>query len=1028
MRPTSYSSAKAWRNGRHSTAYERDERIGEVFTAAKGLFNRSSQLIHASHNVTVKSKSTAERTRAALSIANKQLERTKQCMDSEALTPKALRRASASIVQRIGRSEPCIDAFQRIFPAEEIGGAIVWSPDAASRNLRTTLPYKIRHQSKLYDHNVKQTSSGSPTRTSVQFYSAYASRVPPRSAASPNRQITNLHQDMAQRAVLDHVEINRSLIGHLVEAKEDVRRDLSQRGDYCDYYTAQEIAGGDHALIGNPVRRLDQLDHVINNITNDDVLSFINDENANAIFQNAVVVESAKALSPARRQPHHRLSADSRISNYGKHNAKVDNTPPMTSRYTSLSADRTRSPASATYFTRKGRTEVFADSLARASESPKRKPHPAAEHTADESTPQMGASQMLLSAIAECSGNPLDAAFQSGSAGKDHVDPELLAFNYDAQHVKTAAEKYYSIPSNPPSHIAEQSTLSGALSQQPHAVHPETLLQSDKIVEDNISVCQESENNSDSSTEGFQIVPSKSVDIIASTPILSKIELSSPGKQPAQQSKSADSLVLHTDSLQKHPSSKQQGKSSQPQREGEKTKRVVKTTKKRPATRQQKTSKETGTRQRRSAPTSAPARAPQQASVSLASNKNRDSEESTTSMLEHHKITVLAKATPKSSARNTTPPSRREKKPARVPVLNIANTINANANIKTPTKKNTSLLEEMANNNVISQPRNSLEMRVAHTAAKELLLPTTFSLSSTPGSSLAASRVVKAAITPPLPSPEIKGIAHETPESMRLSIITHSLSSPGQTIESSLYPVKISSLDNKTESIKRILVAQKNLANRTAESTSASQSSSVTDRMRALTPEQRKSRLNSILEHRSSVTRASVDSINRLSLDMQIRGSIDAQYSDYTDMRREISALSDQDPLFPCSRRSSTSRSKYITERLNAAIGAREERRSLDKFVDETEDAAIQDVFVQRDQILRTLKLDAKTRKTLRKMRAFLLLALIGNSLMSIGVDHTPRGSPRNKRYNFKQMYNRHRNLTHALDYDANIPAMKIRK
>lgn len=225
-----------------------------------------------------------------------------------------------------------------------------------------------------------------------------------------------------------------------------------------------------------------------------------------------------------------------------------------------------------------------------------------------------------------------------------------------------------------------------------------------------------------------------------------------------------------------------------------------------------------------------------------------------------------------------------------------------------------------------------------------------------------------------------------------------------------------------------MLIAQKNLANRTTESTSVSQSSSVADRMRALTPDQRKHRLNSILERRSSATRASIDSMNRLSLDMQIRGSIDAQYSDYTDTRRETSVLSDQDPLFPRSRRGSISRSRHVTERLSAAIGAREERRSLDEFVDETEDVEVQDAFVQRDQILRTLKLDTKTRKTLRKIRAFLLLALIGNALMSRNTDHTPRGSPRNRRYNFKQMYNRHRNLTHALDYDANIPAMKIRK
>lgn len=147
-----------------------------------------------------------------------------------------------------------------------------------------------------------------------------------------------------------------------------------------------------------------------------------------------------------------------------------------------------------------------------------------------------------------------------------------------------------------------------------------------------------------------------------------------------------------------------------------------------------------------------------------------------------------------------------------------------------------------------------------------------------------------------------------------------------------------------------------------------------------------------------------------------------------TPIRGEKHQFSQTRTLFPRSRRGSISRSRHVTERLSAAIGAREERRSLDEFVDETEDVEVQDAFVQRDQILRTLKLDTKTRKTLRKIRAFLLLALIGNALMSRNTDHTPRGSPRNRRYNFKQMYNRHRNLTHALDYDANIPAMKIRK
>lgn len=1011
MRPTSYSSARTLNNRRKSAADERDERLGEVFTVTKGLFNRSNQLIHTSHNVTVNSKNTAERACTALTNANKQLERTKRCIENEALTPKALRRASASIVQRVGRSEPCIDAFQRIFPPEEIGGAIVWSPDAASRNLRTTLPYKIKHQSLLYDHSVKQMYNGSPSRTSTHFYNTYASYVPPRSATSSNRRIINLHQDMAQRAVLDHVEINRSLVGHLVEAKEEVRHDLSQRGDYCDYYTAQEIANEDHALIGNPVRRLDQLDHVINNITSDDVLSFINDENANAIFQNAVVAESSKTLSPIRRQSYRRLSANSYTSNYKQQNTKMDTTPPITSQYSSVSIDKVRPPASTTYFTGKGRTEVFANSLARASESPKRKSRPVVEHTTDEHMPQLGASQMLLSAIAGSSGNPLDDAFQPGSDEGDNVDPELLAFNYAAQHVKTAAEKYYSIQSNPTSSIIEQSTLYNAPSQQVYIMDPEDGIESDKFSECDVSICKESENDSYSSTEGFQIVPSKSMDVMTSTATLSNTVSLEPNKQLSHQSKSADSLILRTtNSLQKRSSVKQQGKNPTPQQEGEKTKRTVKTTKKRPTTRQQKSSKGTGTRQRKVTPTSAPIRTQKQGHIALASNKNRESNETITGMLDRQKVTMLAEAPQKSSSRGTTPLYQREKKSVRTSTLNIANTTTVSSNINTP-KKNTSLLEEMANNNIISQSHNSIEMKVAHTAAKELLLPTTFSLSSTPGSSLG-----------------IKSVVHDTPESMRLSIITQSLSSPGQAEKNNLYPVKIASLDSKTESIKKILIAQKNLANKTAESTSASQSSSVADRMRALTPDQRRSRLNSILEHRSSVTRASIDSINRLSLDMQIRGSVDAQQSDYTDVRREISALSDQDALFPYSRRSSTSRSKHITERLNTVIGAREERRSLDKFVDETEDTAIQDVFVQRDQILRTLKLDAKTRKTLRKMRAFLLLALIGNAMMSIGVDHTSRGSSRNKLYNFKRIYNRHRNLTHALDYDANIPAMKIRK
>lgn len=1022
MRPASYSSAKTWKSGRQSPADERGGRIDDVFTATKGLLSRSNHLIHMSHNVTVNSKSTAERTLAALNVAHKQLERTKQCMDSEALTPKSLRRASASIIQRVGRSEPCIDAFQRIFPPEEIGGAIVWSPDASSRNLRTALPYKIRYQSRVYDHSVKQVSSGSPSRTSVQFYDAYASRVPPRLVASPNRQLTNLHQNMAQKAVLDHVEINRSLIGHLVEAKEEVRRDLSHRGDYCDYYAAQETAGNDYALICNPVRRLDQLDHVVNNITNDDVLSFINDENANAIFQNAVVAESAKALSPMRRQTYSRSSVDNRISNSRRQSITLGTTPPLTSRHSSFSIDRTATPPSATYFTRKGRTKVFADSLARASELPKRKLHPT-DHDIDEHAPHLGASQMLLSAVAECSGNPLDDAFQLRSNVEGRLDPELLAFNYAAQHVKTAAEKYYSIPSSFSVHVKEGQSQLSIPTQQSHIAQSEAL-PSDNAAEEDLTTCQDLNDDSNSSTEGFQIVPSKSMDIIAltSTPLNTESPLSD--RRLNQQPKSADSLVTPSNrSTQKRSSAKQQGKSAQVQREGEKTKRTMKPVKKRPTTKQQKISREVGTRQRKTAL----AQPQQQAPVTSEPHKDRDPEESVTSITEYQKITVLAKDNSKSPVERRTPVSQQEKKTALVPSLNISNATGIGTSRKTPKKKNTSLLEEMANNNVISQPRHSLEMRIAQTAAKELLLPSTFSLSSTPGSSPAASRVVKAALTPPLPSPGVKRV-HETPESMRLSIITQTLSPPGQTDESSLYPVKISSLDAKTESIKRMLIAQKNLANKTAESISTSQSSSVADRMRALTPDQRKHRLNSILENRGSTTRASIDSINRLSLDMQIRGSVDAQHSDYTDTRKETSVLSDQDSLFPCSRRGSISRSRHITERLNAAIGAREERRSLDKFVDETEDVAIQDVFVQRDQILRTLKLDAKTRKTLRKIRAFLLLTLVGNALMSMTADHTPRGSPRNKRYNFKQMYNRHRNLTHALDYDANIPAMKVRK
>ncbi|ESU38757.1 Hypothetical protein DHA2_150905 [Giardia duodenalis] len=1023
MRLGSYSSAKAWGNRHQSTIGERNQTINEVVIATKGLLNRSNQLIHTSHNITVNSKSTAEKTLAALTVAHKQLEHTKQCLDSGALTPKALQRASASIVQRVGRSEPCIDAFQRIFPPEEIGGAIVWSPNAAARNIQTALPYKIRHQSRLYDYSTKQSSEGSPSRTSIQLYNTYTSRVPLRSAASSNKQLINLHQNMAQKAVLDHVEINRSLIGHLVEAKEEVRRDLSQHGEYCDYYAAQEMASEDRALVCNPVRRLDQLDHIVNNITNHDVVSFINDGNANAIFQNAVVAESAKALSPIRSKPYHRSSSNT-FTSKAERGVKAGATPQMTPQCFDVNANRIRSPASMTYVTKRGRTEAFADSLARAFESPKRKSSPA-EYATDEPNSQMGASQMLLSTIAGYSGNPLDDAFQLRSSAADNLDPELLAFNYAAQHIKTAAEKYYSVQPGPPSHVTEYQSQSNISSQQSHDVQPEPL-QSDRIVDDDTPVCEKPEDNSDSSTEGFQIVPSKSMDTLLLTPTLSSMESLTQGRQLTQQSKSADSLVKRTiSSIQKRPSVKQQqGKNTQVHREGERTKRTAKTSKKRPTTKQQKVPKEAGAHQRKASLT----RPHQQIPMSPVPNKNIDSEESTASIVSQQPITVLAKTNPKTPIGTMASLSQQQKKGVRILTLNISSTSGTNTNTKISRKKNTSLLEEMVNNNVISQSRHSLEMRVAHTAAQELLLPSTFSLSSTPGSSPAASRVVKAALTPPLPSPGTKGVPHEPPESMRLSIIEQSSSPLGQAGESSLYPVRISSLDSKTKNINGMLIAQKNLANRTTESTSVSQSSSVADRMRALTPDQRKHRLNSILERRSSATRASIDSMNRLSLDMQIRGSIDAQYSDYTDTRRETSVLSDQDPLFPRSRRGSISRSRHVTERLSAAIGAREERRSLDEFVDETEDVEVQDAFVQRDQILRTLKLDTKTRKTLRKIRAFLLLALIGNALMSRNTDHTPRGSPRNRRYNFKQMYNRHRNLTHALDYDANIPAMKIRK
>ncbi|TNJ27799.1 hypothetical protein GMRT_12191 [Giardia muris] len=249
--------------------------------------SRASRLVEQSHRAHTQYRRELQRSRASLGSAQQQLARARQSIGSPPPTgPSRHYRDS---------SEPAINAFQRVFPPQAIGGPIAWSPLAHPITGVSAGPYP--YSAKLTSRDLQTYNTQNPQglalrpRSSV-FYAAYAAPDPP-----PGPPLVDLHGNLAERAILEKVDLGQSLVQELARVKEEVRRETEERGDYCDYYALHGNKQANH-ILSNPLHRMDEIDHILTNLEDEGVKRMLQDPNSKELLRYTIAAERARTLDP----------------------------------------------------------------------------------------------------------------------------------------------------------------------------------------------------------------------------------------------------------------------------------------------------------------------------------------------------------------------------------------------------------------------------------------------------------------------------------------------------------------------------------------------------------------------------------------------------------------------------------------------------------------------------------------------------------------------------------------------------------
>lgn len=328
----------------------RGRRASGPSTRPLDAVTRATRLVEQSHRAHTQYRRELQRSSASLGSAQQQLARARQSIGSSP--------SGGSSRLRKDSSEPAINAFQRVFPPQAIGGPIAWSPLAHPLTGVGAGPFP--YSAKLTSRDLQAYNAQNPQglamrpRSSV-FYAAYAAPAPP-----PGPPLVDLHGNLAERAILDKVDLGQSLVQELARVKEEVRRETEERGDYCDYYALHGNKQANH-ILSNPLHRMDEIDHILTNLEDEGVKKMLEDPNSKELLRYTIAAERARTLDPEMNLTRPTFLA---IAQKG-HARRKSVTGPSPER---VSLEDIREDA-VDYTSRQGRSEAFATAFLRARRS-----------------------------------------------------------------------------------------------------------------------------------------------------------------------------------------------------------------------------------------------------------------------------------------------------------------------------------------------------------------------------------------------------------------------------------------------------------------------------------------------------------------------------------------------------------------------------------------------------------------------------------------------------------------------------------